>query len=287
LTNLFHTATLDLEKSNRAGLRQVSALKHLAVSLHLGRWKESYMAIGTAYFDASGHKEDPVVVVAGYLSPTVTWLRFEREWNRCIAHYGISGLHMKEFAHSIGEFSRWKGNGPLRGRFLGDCIRVITENVDNSFACAVHMGEYAEVDRLYCLREWAHPYAIAGAHCIGKTKSWANKFGHDISAFDHVFEAGDEGKGDLFKLASTYLSIDPIFKTKAWSVAFQAADLIAYEHYKANLKVQDMGEGNVNVEDLRIPFQKLAGIPGSAEWGVVLRETLLEQCQKYNVPLRK
>lgn len=69
-------------------------------------------------------------------------------------------------------------------------------------------------------------------------------------------------------------------------MAFQAADLIAYEHYKANLKILEMGEGVVDAGDLRIPFQSLAGIPGSMEWGVVLKENLIESCQRYNVPLR-
>ncbi len=245
------------------------------------------MAIGTAYFDASGKKESEVLVVAGYLSPISIWLKFEKDWKFCLAWYGISALHMKDFAHSRGGFASWKYNDSLRARFLGDLLRIIQENVDNSFACAVRMSEYAEVDQQYCLREWAHPYAIAGALCIRKVKLWASKYGYDISAIDHVFEDGDEGKGDLFKLSSTYLSVDPIFKPKKASVVFQAADLIAYEHYKANLTIIKMDEEKVDVGVLRIPFQQLAGIPGSADWGVVLKENLVETCQKYNVATRR
>jgi len=115
--------------------------------------------------------------------------------------------------------------------------------------------------------------------------SWANKWEHDISAIDQIFENGDEGKGDLFRLSSTLLSVDPIFKPKEWSVAFQAADLIAYEHYKANLKLVDSQRGDELA--LRIPFISLSEIPGSADWGVVLKENLLDTCQKYGVAPRQ
>jgi hypothetical protein len=245
------------------------------------------MAIGTAYFDASGKKELPVLVVAGFLSPTLVWLRFEKEWKRSLAWYGISALHMKDFAHSTGEFAPWKGEEKLRARFLGDLLRIIKEHVDNSFATAVYMRDYAEIDQEYCLREWAHPYAIAGTHCIAKIHAWAAEFGLDFSKIDHVFETGDEGKGDLFKLAYEHVSVDPIFKPKEWSVAFQAADLIAYEHFKANLKVLDMGEGMAGIDDLRIPFQSLITIPGSMQWGVVLKDDLIRNCVKYGIPKRE
>src|SRR5665213_3418480 len=102
---------------------------------------------------------------------------------------------------------------------------------------------------------------------------------------DHVLETGDEGKGDLSRLSYSHLLIDPIFKPKASSVAFQAADLIAYEHYKANLKVLDLIDEGV-VDEFRIPFKLLAGIPGSADWGILDKEHIEIYCQRNRVPLR-
>lgn len=269
-----------------AQIQMPSPVQHLAMSLHLGRWKNGNLMIGTAYFDASGKKESQVLVVAGFLSPIYQWLKFERDWKFCLAWYGVSALHMKYYAHSAGDFESWKGNESLRKRFLGDLIRIIKDHVDNSFAVAVHMQDYEEADVQYCLREWAHPYALAGAHCIGMVKAWAEKFDHNFSLLDYVFENGDEGKGNLFDLSSRHLSIDPIFKPKEWSVAFQAADLIAYEHYKANLKILEAGDGLVGVEDLRAPFQSLVSIPGSLQWAVMRTPEIVENCQRYGVSLR-
>jgi hypothetical protein len=265
----------------------ISRLQQLAMSLHLARWEDSYLMIGTAYLDASGGKESPALVVAGFLSPTVHWLRFERDWKYCLAWYGVSALHMKHYAHSVGDFSSWKGDEGLRKRFLGDLIRIIKGHVDNSFAVAVHMPDYREVDCEYKLHEWAHPYAVAGVHCMNLIKLWARQYGYDFSLVDYVFESGDEGKGNLFNLASEHLSIDPIFKCKETSVAFEAADLIAYEHYRVNLKLIEKAPGTLDIGGFRRPFQSLVGIPGSMQWAVIQKQELLEHCRRYSVPVRQ
>jgi hypothetical protein len=83
-----------------------------------------------------------------------------------------------------------EGDEPRRTRFLGDLIRIIGEHLDNSFATAIHMKDYWEVNRHYCVKEWAHPYALAGTHCVGKVKGWAKKYGYDFSTIEYVFEDG-------------------------------------------------------------------------------------------------
>src|SRR5215831_17772262 len=80
----------------------------------------------TAYFDGSGSPADTAaVVVAGFVAPVDQWVDFERNWNECLKHFGVSALHMREFAHSRGEFSSWKGNETKRRHFLGRLITII------------------------------------------------------------------------------------------------------------------------------------------------------------------
>ncbi len=194
--------------------RAAGTLQHFAMSLHLGQRENHYFMIGTAYFDASGEKESPVVVVAGFLAPTVSWIEFEKEWKACLNKDSVSGLHMKSFAHSTGEYSTWKNDEPRRQSFLSDLMGIIKTYADSSLATAVNMVDYRAVDKIYRLSEWAHPYAIAGAHCVAKIQKWGNKSNYDSSAIDFVFEDGDEGKGDLFQSASKHLAVNPIFKKK-------------------------------------------------------------------------
>ncbi len=60
---------------------------------------------------------------------------------------------------------------------------------------------------------------------------------------------------------------------KTQSAAFQAADLLAYEHLKANLKVIP-ASGVYDTEDLRQSFQQLYEFPngeGSKDWSTIER----------------
>jgi len=95
--------------------------------------------VGTAYFDGSGGKESPVVVVAGFFAPSGAWLKLERDWKQCLAWHGLTELHMKNFAHSVDQYASWKGDEKRRKRLLGDLLRVIRDHVDNSLAVAVLM----------------------------------------------------------------------------------------------------------------------------------------------------
>ena len=73
----------------------------------------------TAYYDDSGTANDTLaVVVAGFVATDEQWTHFERNWNDSLRQFGISRFHMREFAHSVGEFSRFKQNKGERESFL-------------------------------------------------------------------------------------------------------------------------------------------------------------------------
>src|SRR5437870_595584 len=105
----------------------------------------------TGYFDGSGSPDDTIaVVVAGFVATAEQWIEFERNWNDCLRDFEVSSLHMRHFAHSRGEFAAWKGNEEKRRRFLGRLISIIRIRVWHSFASAVVMEDYRNVDAKYC-----------------------------------------------------------------------------------------------------------------------------------------
>ncbi len=61
----------------------------------------------TAYNDESGHAEQQAVVVAGIVASDKQWMEFNRNWNDTLHQFGISGIHAKEYFHSVGEFAQW------------------------------------------------------------------------------------------------------------------------------------------------------------------------------------
>jgi hypothetical protein len=65
----------------------------------------------TVYFDESGSPDDTAaLVVAGFVAQSEQWIEFERNWSTVLSVFGVSSIHMKDFAHSVREYSSWKGD---------------------------------------------------------------------------------------------------------------------------------------------------------------------------------
>jgi len=264
------------------------------MGIFLGNWLKSELAVMrardfSAYFDESGTKADTVaVVVAGFIAPTDQWIEFERDWKTILSSFGVSSLHMRNFAHSTGEYEAWKGDEKRRRDFLSRLIATIKIRVHHSFAIAVLMDDYRKVDSRYKLHEVISPYTIAARTCAGKICDWAKE--RDLSE-DHValfFEDGSEDKTDLMRRMKRDGKKAPVFLTKDQSVAFQASDMLAYEHLLANKtflagKISDL-------EDLRHPLRALNDIPNGGpnarDWGVFHEGNLQDACISLGVPAR-
>jgi hypothetical protein len=249
----------------------------------------------TAYFDASGSPDSEVaVVVAGFVAKAEQWIEFERNWNECLSSFQVSGMHMKDFAHSRGEFREWKGDEKRRQQFLAGLINVIKLRVLHSFSTIVVMEDYRKVDSVYRLTEFSKPYALAGCTTVAKAKRWAQKHGDPDDTIMFVFEDGDKDKGDLMRCMDAHNQVSPIFLRKQESIAFQAADLLAYEHLLASRKMYEQQIGTkVDFEDLRYPLRALSTIPGgldggeeNCDWGFHDESDLLASCKGDGMPLR-
>jgi hypothetical protein len=228
------------------------------------------------YFDVSGHPDDAdVLSVAGFLAHVSQWVLFEKRWKKILVKFGVSSLHMKDFAHSTGEFKSWKNNEAKRRAFLSALIRLIQKTARHSFATSLSLTDYHAIDGVHTIRP-VRSFALAGCTVLQHVRSWANERGIDVNTIRFVFEDGDADKTNFSQAAVNDLEITPIFMTKSQSPAFQAADLLTYEHRKANLKVLP-DPGIYGMEDLRQPFQMLDTIPngdGGSDWSTVARSDL-------------
>lgn len=254
-----------------------SRLQHVAMAVFMGRWMENDIAMFTAYFDESGSASDtPVVAVAGFLASSGQWIELERNWREACSAFGVSALHMREFAHSKGEYRGWKNDETLRARFIARLVNILKTRVLNSFASVVVMNDYEEAASQYRgLR--MRPYTLAASTCIDKVKRWATRHGIDESTIAYVFEDGAEDQGEFARQAKAHLKVNPIFLEKAKSVAFQAADLLAYEYLKANKKIYSTVLRSLDHGDLRRSLQALREIPHGVDeddWGVHDRDSL-------------
>jgi hypothetical protein len=265
-----------------------SAIRHLAMALLMGRWRSELMGMFTAYFDGSGSSDTAALAVAGFVAPAEQWIEFERNWNDCLHAYGVTSLHMKHYAHSRGEFSDWKGDECKRRRFLERLISIIKTRVCHSFACAIVMSDYRSVDEEFCLREFANPYSFAAMTVIRKTLRWKEQRADQPEVL-FVFEDGDEGQGDLKQRAKEFFKVTPHFLEKDKSVAFQAADLLAYEHLKLNVELCKSEDGKVFEDEVRRPLMALSAIPGGAhdgDWGIRAGDNLRNFCIECEISRR-
>lgn len=254
-----------------------SRVEHISRAFFFDRWGEAYVAMFTVYFDVSGHPDNTdVLAVAGFIAHASQWALFEKRWKKVLKKFGVSSLHMKEFAHSLGEFKPWKNDAAKRAAFLSALIRVIQNTARHSFATALYLPDYRAIDSVRNIRGIRSPLAIAGCTVLQNVRNWAIETGIDVNNILFIFEDGDADKSNFFQAAGNDLGINPIFMKKSQSAAFQAADLLAYEHLKANMKVIP-DSGVYGMEDLRKPFQLLYTIPngeGSKDWSTQERSEL-------------
>jgi hypothetical protein len=151
------------------------------------------------------------------------------------------------------------------------------------------MDDYRKVDAKYHLSDFSKPYALAGCTCIAKVQKWAKRWIKPDESIDFVFEDGDADKGDLMRAVKAHFAITPKFLPKEKCVAFQAADLLAYEHLRVNVKICESKTGKVFDHKLRFPLMSLSQIPGGrsgSDWGVHMEDDMTESCIRDSVPMR-
>lgn len=81
-------------------------------SHHLsGRWTALVLykvTVLIAYLDETGHSADTEFVgVAGIVAPDHSWANTEATWQNMLAEHAVESVHMRELAHSKGQYKGW------------------------------------------------------------------------------------------------------------------------------------------------------------------------------------
>jgi hypothetical protein len=241
----------------------------------------------TAYFDDSGSPDDTLaVVVAGFVASDEQWAEFERNWNDSLKQFGISLFHMKDFAHSVGEFSKFKGNKEDREWFLRQLLAHINVRVRHSCGHAVLMDDFRKVNSLLAFEVFGiTPYSLCGRTCLASVSNWAKRWGIAEDQIRYVFEDGSKGKGTLEQRILRDKGITPVFKKKRESVPLQAADLFAYEMLAGNRDI--FKKGVDSFDGLRYPIRQLSVLLRQPlDWGTYAQKDLEAFCENAGVPRR-
>jgi hypothetical protein len=197
----------------------------------------------TAYYDAASHekKVDSPLVVAGILATDEAWTEFHRGWRATLGAFGVSTLHMVDFAHSRREFEAWKGDDQKRALFIESIINVIQRAALVTTALRLKPEDFNAVNEVYNLATeyWTGAYSLAAHMSMTLVEQWAEPRFPGVQV-RHVIEAGDNGQGPLRTFIDTMLREDgdsPMRILPKHDAAtghrihqFEACDFIAYEH---------------------------------------------------------
>ena len=260
--------------------------------------RPAFMAILSAYLDASGSVNDPqceIFVVGGYVATEEQWEKFENHWQRALDEASVSHLHMKHFAHSLGEFKAWKGDEPRRIRFLNRLIEIIRDHNLEDFSAGLNMADYREIDKRFRMTESLGAYAIIAASAMANIEKWHSRYRQDDSML-FLLEKGDAQQDSLRKLASrTGLQAgpDPIFISKHWTengidkycLPIQASDFLAYEHAKGLTDFFKKGKRESRESLFQLGSRRMG--PRPPTWTYLNAKFLDLSCQFFKVPKRR
>jgi hypothetical protein len=197
----------------------------------------------TSYMDETGHPSDPAleyVGMAGFVAPYGAWEVFEAAWDDLLRNAGLKEpFHMKEFAHSQGQFKTWKGKEELRKAFMGRAVSLIIETRGTPVGTIVSMSSFRSLTKDQ-QSHFLDPYYLAFQNC---TRG---------AALEAVFEEAEEKVAMVYSYNSEYGTNNGGRAVQLWHAIkkgwdhgskmgsytpstpgalapLQAADLVAYE----------------------------------------------------------
>jgi len=184
-----------------------------------------------SYYDTSGKSDRSIMVTAGLLARSEKkrgWGGFDEVWS--VALNGeVPYLHMSEFTNYL------RRHPEKADALVFRCIQTIKRQTSKQFVIGLHVNDFNDVDRTYCLHEAydTHISALVGI-AVGKSHAWFSEK-YPGTAIKHFHEHGEKGWKrchDLLKQAripfDSLTAEDP--ETGEHLGSFQACDLIAWTY---------------------------------------------------------
>jgi len=238
----------------------------------------------TAYFDASGTAGSGILAMAGYVSDTPKWAKFDCIWKEILDREQVRLFHMTDCVSGQGEYQGWASH--RRRRFINDLADCARKYTNKRFSASVVIEDYKLIDEEYELHEYVgYPYMLCGISCIAHVRDWARKHGlRQLPLF--VFEAGDVRKGNFALACEQQFGIKPEFSRKENVLPLQAADLAAWKtRHPIREAISDRPYTQPQFETLLHHTREFLREPHAG--GGFDRDALMKICEKNPIPRRR
>ena len=245
-----------------------------------------------AYFDAGGDETLPTLSAAGFIARAEQWNLFNEEWAIALAAAGVSSLHMRDFAHSVGQFELWKGDEPRRAQFLSHLTSIVRRHTMKHVAVTLLISIYDQLNAKATVRErLGSPYVLTMLNAILLAQHWrdSNLASEPLAV---CLEHGDKDQTTLLEVLKRVEFPHEVAAIPKRSIVdgrtsyvlpFQAADFLAYEYQKA---MRTMREGGVTEIKARRSFRGLLPVGEDLYSRVIDVHGLAELCKAFGVRRR-
>ena len=140
-----------------------------AIHSHESKRKLLLMINYISYMDETGHVDDPALHfagMAGFVAPAGAWGVFEEQWSDVLRNAGLSEpFHMKDFAHSEGQFRSWKGQKGKRELLFGRLLSIIADTKAEPVGTIVSINDFKTLTDSQ-QDSFLDPYYIAFQKCV-------------------------------------------------------------------------------------------------------------------------
>ncbi len=225
------------------------------------------------YLDDSGHpKDQPFVVVAGFVATEKQWIDFEPHWESVLKRFGLeSPFHMTDFMSE-------KRSRLREDQILSALRHVIREHTVAAFASGVSIEGYRNVNSVFTLEEvLGAPYALVCREIMKQLRQWQKDL---CKPDDHLLLFVEEGTlhyGDLEQIAKRDRLPTP-HKVPKSMAPIQPADMLGWEYFNY-LRI---GKPDLIGKNL---FGLLKGRPTTGT--VFLEKDLIETCRRAKLMTRE
>ncbi len=197
------------------------------------------------YIDESGtHDQATIIVMAGFLSSSDHWRKFEMDWNAVLnpaSELGASPQHRVFHAtdclgtNGYKDFAGWSKEE--RNALVEKLISVVRNYPLLSFASAFALEDYNAVVPKWIRDKWKHPYYLSMFHSVNLLKVNRQELSLPVNErFAFVFGHKPGFVGLLRELYNELLATEAVgdilgemtHGTPSQDVPIQAADLLCY-----------------------------------------------------------
>ena len=221
--------------------RPLSGIVHaLCVGL-CHRWAPERLFMPmAAYIDESGtHQDEPVMILAGYVSTAAAWASFETQWARACQDAGVPYIHARKIAKGGGIYAHLGQAGCTT--LVRRCNAIADAHIAFGVSVALKKSDYRQYAAMGGRKGRGRrnsPYGVCFRTFLGVSAQVVREhFSGDADEFAVFYESGAKNAGcsqklwkeleiaapELYAMIPTVAPVD-----KAKSPPVQAADVLAY-----------------------------------------------------------